>query len=281
MKNKKIFYIILCIILLLIILIGTIIIYKNINKNNENNYNNINIEDLPNIMNVDYNNYPMMYDFLYSAAGYKKDDYEFPYEIYYILCKNKNYYDNIFIEMYNTADGDYNPLLGSNIINVKLENKNLFDDYCNNIDKNNIIDEGDWIFYIIKYYDSNQYNCLKNGYWGGINFDSLNFDELGKMADEIINQNLGWPMEWLRRDSDKIELRYNNYYDDLDINFHYNLNYKSNFWDKYPVSKKITLIYNNGDKYYLWPLAEKYFYLKLPNENVRIINEETFNKMID
>lgn len=249
-KNKK--YII--IILILFVIIITIILLNNIlinsNNNNNNSISNIDkiYEELPKLDAINCDKTPLLYDFVNSSIGYhfslEDDKTMTKMGSYYVMFyNNKNIKDTktVYIEYYTFGEKIIRPILGSKPYKITLTNEQI----------NNILSKIDEIKSYKKYVKENNYSaifisqyiydielnysnidsekfintvcCDEMGRWNGIDFNNYSYSEHGLMYEDIYNNGLGWPTDWLIKDQ---------WYDIMSKNG-YDMN--NDFWKKYNI----------------------------------------------
>lgn len=242
-------------------------------------------EELPTLEDVDPEKYPMMYDFLYSAPGYKMTSIEngcFKFGSCFIIAKNEKK-DILYVERYEAVGGDYFPILGSAPVTYELSDADTFYDYYNRLDKKNVIEENGWQFIFLDYVFSEQeiYNGVYyyDGSWGGINLLELCPSAIGGlMYNEIYEENKGWPMEWIRRMKDEIEAKER---ESCEGDPYHPSNYEDSFWDKYPLGKLIKLEAYTGQKATFSPMYPGMFWMILDDPKWSgETSEEEFDDMI-
>lgn len=249
-KNKK--YII--IILILFVIIITVVLLNNIlinsNNNNNNSTNNMDkiYEELPKLDAVNCDKTPLLYDFVNSSIGYHfslEDDKTMTKmgSYYVIFYNNKNIKDTktIYIEYYTFGEKIIRPILGSKPYKTILTNEQI----------NNILSKIDEIKNYGKYTEENNYSaifisryiydiesnysninseqftniicCDEIGRWNGIDFNNYSYSEHGLMYENIYNNGLGWPTDWLIKDE----------WYDIMLKNGYDMN--NDFWKRYNI----------------------------------------------
>lgn len=249
-KNKKyvIIILVLFIVITMVILLNNILI--NFNKNDNNSINNIDkiYEELPKLETIDYNKTPLLYDFVNSSIGYhfslEDDKTMTKMGSYYVLFyNNKNIKDTktIYIEYYTFGEKITRPILGSKPYKTILTNDQI-DNILSKIDEiknyGKYTEENNYsVIFISRYiYDieSNYSNinseqftniicCDEIGRWNGIDFNNYSYSEHGLMYENIYNNGLGWPTDWLIKDG----------WYDIMLKNGYDMN--NDFWKRYNI----------------------------------------------
>lgn len=236
-RNKK--SIIFVILILTIIITVIILIFKNTNnKHNEDVKTVINNQwNLPSLHEIDYNEKPMLYDFVNGSLGYKYINDNFTnYGIFYCVAIKNDKNEGIYVSSYSYAEELIFPILGQVPKFFDVKDLNLIKSYINNMSKNRVIKEGEYTFCIVSLYkgdNDNNYDYCKDDKWANINIENSGNSENGNMYNNV--QKNGWPTEWLRRDYFKDSIKK----DGIDIS--------NKFFDKYNVYQILTF-YKNGDK---------------------------------
>lgn len=190
------------------------------------------LEGLPNIMEVDMDKTPMMYDFLNSSLGYKlcTKGYDFnKFGFYYAILQNEKEPENIYVEYYTYGERVIFPILGEapKLFELNSDTMSVFNDGTLKLSSDRIIKEDGWNLYIVSQYEqssTNKFDCCDAvGNWSEINFIQFNTGDSGLMKN-LIDDGLGWPTEWLRNDIYKESIKSAGY--DID----------NSFWDKYNIN---------------------------------------------
>ena len=221
-KKSKIFIITIFFIFILILIATILILQLFKNKNNDVEINDIykaNNYNLPSINTIDYNENPMLYDFLNGSLGYNFDKNIIPnngnnfteYGTYFAILQENNHKDYAFISYYNEPEEIILPILGTDIYNCKIENFEKFYNSITSISKNRVFNENyngnSYTMYIVSLYNinnsKNNYDYCSllgnNIFWGGINLTQIQMNlKPGIMSEKITNN--GWPSEWLRKE---------------------------------------------------------------------------------
>ena len=289
-------YLLIGFIILLFISIIIIVKFK-INKRNDilkndnnSNYVHDDIVDLPNLYEIDRNKNPMLYDFVNCSMGYYFyndliDQYTYKDDCGFLAILKPKDEDIIFVESYQAIEKVILPLLGNKPIKIKLNETNIqiIKDREKQMDKNRIFEEGNYILYIIR--ESPDYSKCTDGdpghfidydsidnsnRWFGIDISNSFKTQKGNMYDLIYNQGIGFPTDWLRRDS----ISENLYKNGVDI--------KNDFFDSYNLYSKIYFIDNiNNNEIELYvDNLNKFTYFNKDLNTTSTINLDQLNMLL-
>lgn len=206
-RNAKI---ILVIILALILAIALIFILTN-NKDevDDNNIFVNRFSDLPNIMTIDVNESPWLYDFINGSLGWHtglpNDKSMTDMGLYFAILFNQNELKEshqIYISWYSFGERILRPILGTEPYQTEITNEQADKLLAIPDNGDRKVVEGDWTLLFVSMYESNDnssdFHCDIAGRWKGIELTKFANDlNYGKMYIQVYEQGLGWPREWI------------------------------------------------------------------------------------
>ena len=222
-KRKKVTAVGLIMALLTVVMFSLFMLLRGKNQTSNDTEPTLETENgLPQLIQVNRNETPLMYDFLYGSVGLYADFDVFDYDCFYLIAVKTETLEkidetgDIWVSYYAWGEQLYLPPLGTEPQSQELlpQGLEVVQRFVQNMDAKHHFEEREWSFLVVE----SVYMPGDDGYqrvdnanrWAGIDFGQFSdMTRYGIAYKEIYDEGLGFDTEWLRRDEwvEALEMR--------------------------------------------------------------------------